>query len=77
MASAMNVVERRAYNARKQREYRLKRRKPFTKAEAIFHAAGHCAYCGMMLDAEYHKLHPLVGCQKAAEANQYTQDKTS
>lgn len=38
-----------------------------TKVEEILKAAGHCSFCGMLLDSEFHRLHPLVGCIKAAK----------
>jgi hypothetical protein len=66
-----------AYHAKKQKAYRdIKRGKPphhlptfvkYTRAEEVFIASGHCSYCGMLLSSEYHKKHPLVGCQKAAK----------
>ena len=37
----------------------------FTPVEEIFRRTGHCTYCGMLLSSEYHKQHPLIGCQKA------------
>ena len=69
----MNKERWRVYNRRKQREYRAKWRKehPLTKAqlkqEEIFKAVGHCTFCGMLLDSEYHNLHPLRGCLIAAQ----------
>ena len=77
----MTKEQRREYNRIKQRFYRdVKRGAPphhkptfmkYTRAEEIFRAAGHCSYCGMLLDAEYHKKHPLVGCQVAARNDNY------
>ena len=32
--------------------------------EQILKQAGHCGYCGMLLDHEYHDKHPLVGCER-------------
>lgn len=50
------------------RAYRRKKglkREPYKTTEAIMKEAGHCGYCGMLLESEYHKKHPLVGCLKA------------
>lgn len=46
------------YNRQKQKEYRAKRgykRQP---------TGQHCGFCGMLLSSEYHKLHPLRGCER-------------
>lgn len=69
----MTPEERRVYNARKQREYRRRRglkREPYkpltiSATEEILKSAGHCGYCGMLLESDYHKTHPLVGCLEA------------
>jgi len=39
--------------------------------EEILRQAGHCSYCGMLLESEYHQKHPLVGCQVAARNDNY------
>ena len=63
----------RSYNRRKQWEYRTKRRgsspRNYVKWEDVVKAEGHCGCCGMLLDSEYHKAHPLVGCLRWAEKN--------
>ena len=50
----MNRVQWRAYNARKQKEYRDKERghpaRPWVKVAG---KAEHCKFCGMLLEAEY------------------------
>lgn len=70
-----NLEAYRAYNRTKQKEYRDKKRgKPahhsvyyvgYQKVDVILKSPGHCTFCGMLLESEYHKKHPLVGCQKA------------
>ena len=64
----MNREQWRVYNRQKQRIYRdIKRGRPphpYNKVEEILRQAGHCGFCGMLLSAEYHQKHPLIGCQK-------------
>ena len=64
----MNREQWRVYNREKQRVYReIKRGCParqYVKIEEIMKAAGHCGFCGMLLDAEYHNKHPLKGCER-------------
>jgi hypothetical protein len=72
----MNRDEWRVYNRDKQRIYRRKKNPAvqpiellaYTRIERVFHKAGHCPFCQMLLDSEYHKLHPLQGCLKAIHA---------
>ena len=65
----MNQAQWRVYNREKQRLYRERKRghvaRPYNKVKDILEQAGHCPFCAMLLDSEYHKAHPLVGCLKA------------
>lgn len=69
----MNRERRRIYNAMKQREYRrirgLKHSEEWIlkrniKTEDILKSNGHCGFCGMLLNSDYHKGHPLQGCMR-------------
>jgi hypothetical protein len=54
----MSREEWRVYNRNKQREYRRRKLghepRKWISTERIFGEQGHCAKCGMRLDAEFH-----------------------
>lgn len=63
---------RREYKRLKQMEYRTRKRgcppRSWRHTEDVMNELvkleGHCKFCGMLLESEYHKKHPLVGCLK-------------